>query len=273
MAKSRVHYSKRRARRERRRGFSRHAPKQLFTSRHAETGELADPMKTITRTLNNNRGSLTVDYMFALVLVIGFCLVIMAFSTTLVTVEVVQYAAYAGARRYFAGNLCDGEQTRCADSQQAAGQAAIQSVLSNSVIAPLVQNGWFTIGDNSGPFYVGQNVASAYPSFGQAASLSQPYHDTFDGAVIPFQANILAFQIPGFGQTIKANYAGNKGGGFTVDINSFLGREPTFDECKSFWDNRWQQIQKLNSSYGQAGSTGVLGGSTTQAVEVIDNGC
>lgn len=213
-------------------------------------------MKNIfARKIQNNRGSLTVDYMFAFILVMGFCLVIMAFSTTLVTVEVVQYAAYEGARRFFAGNMD-------ANTQQNLGMTTMSGILKNKAVAALVNNGWFTVG--GGQIYANPGDATTNPAFSQLSP--DPNHDTFEGVVIPFTANILNFSIPGFGQTVKTNQSGSNTG-FTVNIDSFLGREPTFQECKDFWDQRWQQIQKLSSSYQGAGAA--AGG----AVEVIDNGC
>ena len=216
-------------------------------------------MKNIfRRTIQNNRGSLTVDYIFAFILVMGFCLVIMAFSTTLVTVEVVQYAAYAGARRFFAGNMD-------VNAQQQIGMATISGILKSPAAAALVNNSWFSVG--GGQIYVNPGDVTTNPSFSQINPDAQ--HDTFEGVVIPFTANILNFQIPGFGQTVKTNQSGSNTG-FTVNINSFLGREPTFQECRDFWDQRWQQIQKLSSG---ASATGVMGASSASAVEVIDNGC
>ncbi len=210
--------------------------------------------------LASERGSLTIDYLFALILVLGFGAVVMAFSTTLATVEVVQYAAFAGARRFFAGNDNFGDQANAA-------QSAISTVLNNQFIAPLLANGWFTA---SAPVICGGPNSNNLPicsKFERYGGGEQGPYGTFEGVIIPFQANLLDFHVPFFGSTVKSGTSGAKQT-FQVNINSFLGREPSFQECRQYWEDRWANIQKLGYHL-PAGANA----STTKVLVELDNGC
>lgn len=217
------------------------------------------------KVLNSERGSLTIDYIFAIVLVMGFCMAVMAFSSTLVTVEVVQYAAYAGARRFFAGNMDMA-------AQESAGSSAIAGILNNKIVQPMFQSGWFALSNSNTPveFCVGQgdpgqsnNNPTDCSKFSNSGSVgNQGPYGTFEGVIIPFDAKLLAFKVPFFGSTIKSSSSGTNQG-FNVDINSFLGREPTFSDCEGFWNNRWKAIQALGYK---------VPSSTNPPVE-MDNGC
>ena len=214
------------------------------------------------KTFRSERGSLTIDYLFALILVLGFSLIIMAFSATLVTVEVVQYAAFAGARRFFAGNKTFG-------AQEVAAESAVQSVLNNQKynIAPLFNSGWFATGNPEicgGPNT--QNSPTICSKFENGGGEQGPW-GTFEGVIIPFYADVLNFHVPFFGSTVKTSASGANQT-FQVNINSFLGREPSFSECHSFWHDRWSEIQNL----GYRVPAGAKVSAKSVVVE-LDNGC
>ncbi len=50
-------------------------------------------------------GMITVDFLFAFVLVMGFAAILFSLSMTLTVAEVTQYATYTAARAYTAGHL------------------------------------------------------------------------------------------------------------------------------------------------------------------------
>jgi hypothetical protein len=206
----------------------------------------------------NNRGSLTVDYMFAFVLVCGFCFAIIALSTSLTAVEVIQYTAYAAARRFYAGNI---DPT----SQQSAAARKLNALLSNPAVLPLVNGGWFQIIKNG--VVIAPDVTQNYPQFADPSN--GPYGSIVGGVVIPFNIKLLKFQLPPFGAS--TNQATQGSNGFLVNINSILGREPNFSECKAFWDGRWQAIQGLSNNQSAAAYSTVNSGG--KYIEVIDNGC
>jgi hypothetical protein len=209
----------------------------------------------------NNRGFITIDYLFSFVLVSGFCLAIMAFSATLSVVETVQYVAFTGARNFFAGHVDVESQKSVAMKKMISGQNAIGA---NPVLAPLINGGWFKVDWSKA--VVEYDIPQNAPSFGYESP--NPNRSLFHGVILPFQANILAFQVPFFGSTVKSDDQQSKDALFSTNITAFLGREPTFKECNDFNQARWTNIQKLDSSYK------VPSGATANGYVVInDNGC
>jgi hypothetical protein len=212
----------------------------------------------------NNRGSLTVDFLFAFFLVAGFSLVIMTFSATLSTVEVVQYMTYSAARNYFAGNVNEPRQKQLA-------AAKFAELKQSRVIAPLLNGGWFEVPDEK--IIIDFNIPAKYQEFQEYAEGQAPERNLFHGVIVLLNAKILSFQVPFFGSTQKGGNKKNRGSGFSTYITAFLGREPTFEECSEvFNEERWKKIKKLPnnrgaSTYDQAKS------SDSDYVVMNDNGC
>lgn len=207
----------------------------------------------------NNKGSLTVDYLFAFFLVSGFCLVIMTFSATLSTVEIVQYMAFASARNYAAGHENESKQKEAALKKFAELKA-------NPVIAPLLSGGWFNVPDDS--VIVDYNIPNKYPTFQDY--LEDESINLFHGVIVLFQAKILDFQVPFFGGTKKQDQNNADNSGFETHITAFLGREPTFDECNEFNHQRWEKIRSLSNRVGATPYSAAPGGFYTT---INDNGC
>ncbi len=213
--------------------------------------------------MKNSRGFITVDYLFAFFLVSGFCLVIMTFSATLSMVETVQYMAFAGARNFFAGNSD-------LQAQKNAATKKLATLAANPAVAPLFVGNWFKADiANAIIDYDIPNHEQAFQNYAP----SDPSRNLFHGVVIPFQANILAFQIPFFGSTTKSSTeSSGKSPTFTTNITAFLGREPTFQECNEvFNQNRWENIKRLPVPAGS--SYAPPRGAQTDYVFINDNGC
>lgn len=211
----------------------------------------------------NSRGFITVDYLFAFFLVAGFSMVIMTFSATLSMVETVQYVAFAGARNFFAGNMD-------LQAQQNAATKKMSALASNKAVAPLLSGNWFKadIANATVNYNIPEN-ANGFSDY----TPSDPSRNLFHGVIIPFQANILAFQIPFFGSTTKSDSGGgSKSPTFSTNITAFLGREPTYQECSDFNQARWQNIKNLStptgSSYQPPSSA-----PNVEYVVINDNGC
>jgi hypothetical protein len=197
--------------------------------------------------IKNERGSITTDFLFALVLVTGFSGILLALSLTLTVVEVTQYITYASARNYYASHYNG-------DAQEILATQKHQELISHPVFAPLFSNGWFEIQRN--------------PTVGSAA-LQNPNrvilnggNDTFYGTSTEFLANMLDFEIPFYGSTASED------GGFRTRVASYLGRESTFVECQRFITQRWERIKELHQSY-QNGDYPQGG----RFFEMFDNGC
>ncbi len=192
----------------------------------------------IKKTLKNEKGILTLDFIFASMLVFGLSAIIFSFGMTLSVVEVVQYISFASARNYSLAHLDE-------EMQRERGTQKYQELVTNPAIRPILENGWFAvepviISDFNGEY----NPDPSYES------------DNFIGARIPFSAPILYKRIPLIGTTASDPE------GFTANIQSFLAREPTFRECQSFVNQRANAFQSLNYIL-------VI----DQVAAIMDNGC
>lgn len=198
--------------------------------------------------LRNQSGFITVDFLFAFILILGFSAILFALTFTLTVVEIAQYSTYASARVYYGANKTEAQQ------KQAALDKYNDLINKNKVFSPLFKNGWFKVQPE--PF-VG-NAATIMPEYGQ-----NPMNSFFGVSTI-FNAEILKMQIPLFGATDPNDK------GFKTTIASYLGREVSSMECAAFVQNRWNGILKLKPSRGASYQT-----NTTPAgyIPVIDDGC
>lgn len=201
-----------------------------------------------SRVLQNQSGFITVDFLFAFILILGFSAILFALTFTLTVVEIAQYSTYASARVYYGANKSQAQQ------RQAAIDKYKDLTTKNKVFAPLFKNGWFKI--QAEPF-VG-DPAPIMPGYAKNAL------NSFLGVNTVFNAEILKMQIPLFGS------ADPEDKGFKTTIGSYLGREPSSAECIAVVRNRWNAIQKLKPSTGASYQT-----NTTPAgyMPVIDDGC
>lgn len=183
----------------------------------------------------NQRGIITVDFIFAMVLILGLTSMLFILSFTLSTASIVQYATFAAARNYQAGNVDLATQEKQA-------QAKYTSIINSPTFKPLFTNGWFTV---DAQISLGDHTEKI-PAL-QAGTGSG---NEFWGASAKFTAKILDFKIPFFGST--APDSDGSGGGFSTIMASFLGREPTEKECSALISARWSAIQALGSGYGSA---------------------
>lgn len=204
-------------------------------------------------------GSITVDFLFAFFLVAGFSLVVITYSATLATVEVVQYMTFAAARNYFAGNISEA-------AQQKSAQRKFISLANDPIIKPLLNGGWFAVPKDS---FIATYDVSQNPALRDYEP--NPNINLFQGVVVDFEARILDFQVPFFGGT-KKNNPNSKTSGFTTKVTAFLGREPSHFECVDFEKQRFEKILKLTSPSGGAAYK-IPGNINTDEKTIVDNGC
>jgi len=170
-------------------------------------------------------------------------------------VEVVQYMAFSASRSFLAGNVT-------IEKQKEAAQKKFASLKSNEVIAPLLNGGWFEVPKDS--FIADFDLPAKYPQF--SGYEPNPVINLFHGVAVGFRAKILDFQIPFFGSTKKQDHSGDSSTSFYTTITSFLGREPTFMECQSFNEQRWNAIKNLSSNYSVVKDN-------NEYYVINDNGC
>ncbi len=199
----------------------------------------------------NQRGFITFDFLFSLVIIFGFTGILFTLTLTLTAVEMVQYATFASARNYFASHLAPPLQ-----KQQAV--LKYQQIMNHPTYIPLFRGTWFLVPQE--PF-VGQG-SEIFPEFQDAGSEGR-----FLGVGAEFLAPILSFNIPLLGPTDTDD---EKGAGFKTFIGSYLGREVSFNECINFVTQRWEAISRLAPPGASAPySTAPAKDYATQA----DNGC
>jgi hypothetical protein len=190
------------------------------------------------RILTNNRGSMSMDFIFALVLVVGFTAIFGAMALTLSAVESIQYIAFSTSRVYNAAHLSQEKQNELAETKFA-------QLRESQGLKQFLNNNWFDLKLRVG-------------NFSEEYQKVDP-RDNLEGIVIDVTAKLLEIRIPFFGQTTSEE------DGFQARVTSFLGREPTSEECARFNSERWQVIQDLIPNADRAPSDAYTA--------LMDNGC
>lgn len=202
-------------------------------------------------------GFITLDFIFATVLVGAMFMVCLALTLTLSMAEVAQYITFSTARVYMAGDV-DRE------FQRRAALAKYRTFASDPTFGALFfrDSSYFSlpseplIGDFNDRF-------PQDPGFDSA---------TFYGVRAEFKAKILEFRVPLWGSTQAPD-----GHGYTAMVGSFLNREPTTDECMKSWNSmtengRFTAIRHLKDD-GGAEAYGPAFRHTDAYAVISDNGC
>lgn len=208
---------------------------------------------TLIKQLHNERGVLTVDFLFAFVLILGFTAILFSLTLTLTVAELAQYMTYASARAQNAGHHRPSDQNKIALDK-------FEEIRNNPVLSVFFTGNWFGI---EGPFIDDQaNVTPEYASPAGGTSV-------FWGTSLRFTARILDLQIPFFGST--APESDGSGEGFKTTIGSYLGREVTSAHCyENMVRLRWTYIRDLPVSGADPYTTSTP---TSSYVPIADNGC
>jgi hypothetical protein len=199
--------------------------------------------------LKNERGILTLDFIFAMIMMFTFTAILFAFSITFTAVEIAQYATFAASRAYFAAHKDQETQTDVATRKFASLVSAEKAPLST-----LFKNGWFELKG-----VTLDDFNSEYSSDPEGDT------DTFVGARTVFTAKILKMRFPLLGETTDED--------LSAEINSFLMREPTFTECEAFTAARLRNIKNIpqtGNPNGRFNNAYVLDGSY---IPMMDDGC
>ncbi len=175
--------------------------------------------------LKNQKGILTLDFIFATIMMFTFSAILFRFAITFVVVEITQYATFSSARSYFAAH-------RDPDEQRRVGTEKFNKLIRdpNSVLGNFFRNDWFTVSDVQLDDFSGE--------FSQTAGEDS---DTFVGARVSLVAKVLSMNIPLLGSTTDDDLG--------TDVSSYLMREPTEQECQDFTRDRFKQIQSLKEGF------------------------
>lgn len=203
-------------------------------------------MKKSLQLLNNQRGLITIDFMFASVLVGGFFAILFSLMLALSVVEITQYVTFATARNYFAAHWNIERQ------EEVAGKK-FQELTESQVLSPFYSNGWFELKGGPGV----QNWVQIYEN--EPKFLIE--HASFHGSRIELNAKILEFRIPLIGDTTDTEDV------FKANVSTYLNREPTSVECIDFMSegSRFSAITQLDADYRNS--------NVRDYVRITDNGC
>ncbi|HEY1080339.1 MAG TPA: hypothetical protein VGE46_09575 [Bdellovibrio sp.] len=215
--------------------------------------------KRAFKPLQNSRGMITAEFIFALVLSAGLCIVLFALNFTLSMVEVAQYVAFSSARAHAAGHVDQDKQVQMAKEKYRAllNTPALKNLFNNGT------EGWFIL--PAEPDVRGGGLSGS--SFdGYPPHIDPQYGERVPqvGVRFSFQPRILNLKLPFLGSTSEDPDAG-----FSANITGFLIREPTQRECLDLQvSQRYKAILNLENRYRTLGASG-----ENKYVPMEDNGC
>ena len=200
--------------------------------------------------MRNEHGFLSLDFIFALVIVVGFSVVLFAITFTLSIVEITQYISFSSARSFYAAHFTLNDQIQM-------GTKKYQELLEQPAFKPLFRpGGWFELQTPDGVVGDYNRIYTAKGTKSTNAGFS------YFGSRIKLIANIMDLRFPIIGAT------SDRPGAFSANVSSYISREPTEQECRENFENqRYLQILSLSNIYQVPGNDG------KGYTPIVDNGC
>ena len=169
---------------------------------------------------------MTIQFLFGFILVSGFMAVFAALVLTLVVGEIVQYMTFSASRSLFLGH-----ESRI--EQQEAAKAKYLKLRNEDLKFFSGPSPWFVLepqGLSSGET-LGLNRTYELPD----NSLPNLFYGVW---TTKFQSKLLALDLMFLGSTTDEE----PDVAFSAKLGSYLGREPTQQECENFTRERWNTI-------------------------------
>jgi hypothetical protein len=203
--------------------------------------------------INNQSGQLTLEFMLAAILIVAVSTMLGILTFTLSMTEVLQYVTFAGARSYLAADMDISDQ-------QDAGDEKVHNLLSSlPFLTGAEASGWIKVPRKTR----GELTTSSSYVQSLGATLQ---HSQFEGYQIKFTVPILNVQIPFINAVISPPEGMQD---FGATLSSFLTREPSFNECKSYMGAVYQVL--MSKGYNIPSSVG--SDAPQGPVLIMDNGC
>ncbi len=197
------------------------------------------------KNLKNQKGILTIDFIFSFMMVMGLFQLFYVISYTFMVAHLTQYITFASARMFFAGHID-------VQSQAALAEKKFTDLTQNTSMSSFYRRAFKISNFEAREF---TEIVAPYPE-----------RQKYVGVRVNFISNILDFNVPLLGRTNSEL----DGQAFSADFSAFLYREPTATECFRFIEDRAKAILDLNARFGQAEKFGF----TTNTFGVFaDNGC
>lgn len=165
------------------------------------------------KSLRDQKGILAFDFLFGLMIITGFFILVVMLNFTLSVVESVQYIAFATSRTYLAADVNETEQREAAELKY-------NQLKEEGVLKSLLRERWF---ETQPPIFDPDRIRG--------------------GVRIDLTAKALSFSLPFFlGRTGDPN-------SFRTNVNSYIGRQPSMQECMEYNEKIKEEILNLDSSY------------------------
>ncbi len=202
----------------------------------------------VRNVIQNERGILSLDFIFALTIGMSFAMIFFALTLTLSLVEVTQYMSFAVARTAWGAHETRTQQT-------ALGNRKYAELRDRPVFKAIFGRGWFQL--------------PLTPDYGDPANgFNNEYNEdpnqdnaTYYGARLKIEAKILDITIPMLGNSKTNPETG------IANVQTFIGREVTTTECRELFNRqRWAGIQALHPLYAPPVNPAAV-------FVMTDNGC
>lgn len=204
--------------------------------------------------LNNTSGFVTAEFIFSFLLASLMTTLLFALCFAFTVVEVSQYISFSATRAAIPARKNYAEQRARIDTQY-------QRLVTNPVIAPLLNNGWFTLAVRDIRFNETPND-DFRSEYDRTNAILLPAA----GLRLTLTAHILNLNLGPLGRLESET-----GNGFSLTLATLLFREPTMEECQSLIQTRYQRVLNLDGNYPTLGSAGLSGNGAYYPME--DNGC
>lgn len=186
------------------------------------------------------RGVLFVEFLFVFVISLLMIIYFFLLSMTFIQIEVAQYIAFKTAREYFLGNENQNDQ------RSAAGSKFVALKEGSALSAPL--------------FFEAPNWWELEVlDFGDSFGTDSEDRGLFEGVRLQFTSKVIHASIP---------YIGGSGGEEEFIITSYLGREPTEEDCGNFFRGKAARIQSWFNTHPLISTS-----SSFPTQSAGDNGC
>ncbi len=174
-------------------------------------------------------GSLTVQFLLGFVLCLCFVMLFSVMTLTLAVSEITQYITYSASRTLFLG---DGTK----DLQQKGAMEKYGHLATTPPFNKLFQgtSRFFEIADQGDLSREGHpsGVALNYRRFPESSQVPHLFY----GVWTKFIPKVMQIRLPLWGEVKEDSSF------FETAVGSYLGREPSGEECKQFIDKRWEFI-------------------------------
>ena len=181
----------------------------------------------------SNKGIVTIPFLLVLFIILFLTLSLLGVAMTLVHISVSQYMSYSTARKLSLSGKSELDQK---DKAEAHYKQLREQFFAPNAFTQATD--WFKI---SKTLNKQQQLGSFPGDFLNDSSKKAGYRRMFYGAGMDFSTRILKLEVPGL---LEGNAKAPP-----LRIISFLGREPSKDECQEFNEKRGLRI-KAHFNYG-----------------------